>query len=420
MKKKYLITGGHTLNGIIKVQGSKNASLPIIVASIMCKDKILLTNVPRIKDVYALLNILRYLNCEVTFIDNDLYINSSNLEYKDLLINPVKEFRASYYFIGAFLALFKKVKIYYPGGCKIGLRPIDQHLKGFYLLGATMLNEKDILSGTCSELKGAEIELDINSVGATINIILSAILANGKTIIKNAACEPEIVDFCNFLKKMGADIIGEGTNVIIINGVQKLIPCSYKIMPDRIVAGTFLIYGAAISNKLTLLEIKKSDLSALINALINIGVNMDIKDDSITVYKSNNLKGIVLSTGIYPLFPSDLQQILSILLLKVQGNSIIEEKLFEKRFLHLKELSKMGASYFVYNNKALLIDCPFKPATLECNDLRGGAALLLACLLANGNSTLKNIEYIERGYENIVNILNGLGGKIVEEEYEEA
>lgn len=420
MKKVYEIVGKAKMNGTINIQGSKNSALAIIVASLLAKDVVVLENVPCIKDVLELLNILKKINVKVSFIENNLIIDSSSIEYNSLLISEVKEFRASYYFIGAFLSLFKKVEIYLPGGCKIGQRPIDQHIKGLNALNVNLCITSDILKASSMMIKGKEISLDVPSVGATVNIILASLFADNTTIIKNAAKEPEIIDLVMFLNQMGAKISGAGSNVILIEPVNKLNKTSYKIMPDRIVAGTYLIYGAILSNKLTLVNLQTKYLTSLINELVNMGIEMDIKKDSITIYGNNTFEKANIKTGVFPLFASDLQQVMTTMLFNANNISLMEETLFENRFSFLNEIYKMGGKYLIIENKALIIPSSLQSSIVECNDLRGGAALLLACLMADGTSILKNVEYIERGYENIVEILKSVGIDIKEVQLDEA
>lgn len=420
MKKAYEIKGISNINGTIKVQGSKNSALAIIVASLLCKDKVTLYNVPNIKDVIELLEILKKINVDVSFIDNTLNIDSTNIEYKSLLLDEVNKFRASYYFIGAFLSLFNKVEIYLPGGCNIGKRPIDQHIKALNALNVNICLSSSIIKASSSEIKGEEITLDIPSVGATINTILTCILKGGTTIIKNAAKEVEIVDFVNFLNAMGANIIGAGSSVICINSVSKLHGVKYTIMPDRIVTGTYLIYGALLANKLTLTNINSKDNQALINVLVNLGAQMDIRKNSISIFKLDEFDKINIKTGIHPSFPSDLMQIIATLLFFGNGISLVEETLFENRFNFLKQIEKMNGKYFIYDNKALIIPSLLKSSVVECEDLRGGAALLLAAMASEGVSIIKDVEYIERGYEDIVSVLSSVGVDIKEIELYEA
>lgn len=420
MSKAYEIEGQPTINGVIKVQGSKNAALAIIVASLLAKDVVCLENVPRITDVFELLKIIKQLDCQVSFINNSLLIDATNIVYKPLLFDEIKTFRASYYFIGTFLTLFNKVEILLPGGCKIGKRPIDQHLKGLASLNVDYSLQKDTLKASSSKIIGHEITLDIPSVGATINLILASLKANNKTIIKNAAKEPEIGDLIDFLNQMGANIIGKDTNTLIVYPSFNLSRTTYTIMPDRIVTGTYLIYGALFAKKLTLTNINSQDNYALINTLISLGAEMDIRKDSITIYKINDFKNLYLKTAVFPGFPSDLQQIMTTFLFNGKEFSIVEETLFENRFEFLKEISKMNGQYLIIDNKVLIMPSKLESCEIKAYDLRGGAALVLACLMASGTSTLKNIDFIERGYENIVEVLQNVNVKIKEIDYYEA
>ena len=414
MKKAYEIKGNNTIEGTIKIQGCKNSALAIIIASILSKDVVTLTNVPDIKDIHELISILNKLNVKTSFINNVLIIDSKNITYSSLLIDSIRKFRASYYFIGAFLSLFNMVEIYLPGGCQIGKRPIDQHIKGLNELGVDLCLSKNILKASCNKPLGCEINLDIASVGATINLILASLYASGPTIIKNAAKEPEICDLIDFLNQMGASIVGKGSSVIVINPVNELIATNYTIMPDRIVAGTYLIYGALLAKKLTLTNIKSKDLYFVINTLINLGVNMDIKDESISVYKVLNFNKANIKTDVFPYFPSDLQQIMSVFLFYGTQVSLVEETLFENRFEFLNEMAKMNGKFFIFDNKAMIIPSILKGSKVKCKDLRGGAALLLAALSCKDDSILEDVYYIERGYENIVKDLQSVGVKIRE------
>lgn len=414
MKKVYEIKGNNIIDGTIKIQGCKNSALAIIIASLLCKDVVVLENVPNIKDIQELICILKKLNVKTSFIDNTLIVDSSDIIYSSLLFEEIKNFRASYYFIGVFLSMYKMVEIYLPGGCAIGKRPIDQHIKGLNAMNINLCVTQDKLKASYSQIIGNEINLDIASVGATINLILASIKTNKPTIIKNAAKEPEVCDLINFLNQMGANIIGGGSSVIIINPTQSLHKVTYKIMPDRIVAGTYLIYGALLANKLTLTNLKSKDMYYVINTLINLGVNMDIKDDSITVYKVKAFDNVNIKTDVYPFFPTDLQQILSVFMFYGKKVSIIEETLFESRFEYLNEINKMDGKFFVFSNKVMIIPSVLKGSVIKCKDLRGGAALLLAAMSCKEDSILEDVFYIERGYENIVKDLSSVGVKIKE------
>ncbi len=420
MSKVYEINGRPKMEGTIKVQGSKNSALAIITASLLANDVVTLENVPNIKDIQELLQIIKKLNGKISFIENNLIIDSSELVYDSLLFKEIKKFRASYYFIGVFLSLFGKVEIYLPGGCKIGKRPIDQHIKGLNALNVNLCITSDVLKANALMIQGNEITLDIASVGATINLLLASLYASGKTIIKNAAKEPEIVDLIHFLNSMGADICGEGSSVLVVNPTKKLHKTSYKIMPDRIVTGTYLLYGTLLAKKLTLTNIYTQDNYALINLLVSLGAEMDIRKDKITIYGLRRFEKANIKTDVYPEFPSDLQQIMTTFLFKGNGVSLVEETLFENRFSFLNEIQKMGGRFFVFDNKALIIPSKLTSNVVSCQDLRGGAALLLACLLAEGTSILKNVEYIERGYENIVEVLKSVHIDIKEIDIHEA
>lgn len=420
MSKVYEINGRPKMEGTIKVQGSKNSALAIITASLLANDVVTLENVPNIKDIQELLQIIKKLNGKISFIENNLIIDSSELVYDSLLFKEIKKFRASYYFIGVFLSLFGKVEIYLPGGCKIGKRPIDQHIKGLNALNVNLCITSDVLKANALMIQGNEITLDIASVGATINLLLASLYASGKTIIKNAAKEPEIADLIHFLNSMGADICGEGSGVLVVNPTKKLHKTSYKIMPDRIVTGTYLLYGTLLAKKLTLTNIYTQDNYALINLLVSLGAEMDIRKDKITIYGLRCFEKANIKTDVYPEFPSDLQQIMTTFLFKGNGVSLVEETLFENRFSFLNEIQKMGGRFFVFDNKALIIPSKLTSNVVSCQDLRGGAALLLACLLAEGTSILKNVEYIERGYENIVEVLKSVHVDIKEIDIHEA
>lgn len=414
MNKVYEIKGKSKINGTINMQGSKNSSLAIIVASILCKDVVMLKNIPKIQDVYELIEILKKINVKVSFIDNSLLIDSTNIKYTSLLFKQIIKFRASYYFIGAFLSLFKKVEIYMPGGCKIGNRPMDQHIKAFNELNVNINIDNNKIIASTTSLIGNEIVFDVVSVGATVNAILASVFANNSTILKNVACEPEISDLIEFLNKMGAKIIGKGTSVLYIEGVNKLNGITYEVMPDRIVTGTYLIYGALLAKKLTIKNINSKDNYSLINTLINLGTQMDIKEHEITIYGLKEFEKANIKTDVFPSFPSDLQQIMTTFLFMGKQISLVEETLFENRFSFLKQIKKMGGKFFIYDNKVLIIPSLLKNSIVSCEDLRGGAALLLACMASDGTSILKNVEYIERGYEDIVNVLKSINVDIKE------
>ena len=413
------INGGKQLEGSIKISGAKNATVALIPATILATEGIsTLCNVPDITDTDNLVNILEYLGCKVTRNTETMTIDASNVQNKEISYEFSSKLRASYYFMGVLLARFKKIKMSFPGGCNIGKRPIDLHLKAFEAMGATVEYDNSNFLIEAKELKGAEIYLDIASVGATINIILAASLAKGTTIIHNAAKEPEIINVATFINNMGGKITGAGTGTIKIEGVEELEGCFDEIIPDRIEAGTYLMLGALTSKRLKVYNIIPEHLSSLVSKLQEMKVKLDMGDDYITIYESNNLKPINVQTLIYPGFATDLQQPLSTLLTKADGVSSIEETIWENRFMHVKELNKMGAKISVVDNKAYITGPTFLKGTeVVATDLRGGAAVLLAGLAAVGKTRILNSEHILRGYEGIENKLIEIGAdlKIIDE-----
>ncbi len=414
---KYKIEGNQKLEGKIFVNGSKNAALAILVGAILSKNQVILHNTPNISDVRDLIDILKYINCLVEYDGYTLTIDSSNIKYKDLRIDAIKKLRASYYFMGAFLSLFQKVEIYKPGGCNIGERPIDIHLNGFEKMNVTLVEKEKEVHLQTKLLKGNQIKLTFPSVGATINLILAAIQAKGTTILRNVATEPEIIDFVQFLKCMGAKIDGEGTKTIIIHHSESLHGCTYTIMPDRIEAGTYLIYGAAMAKKLCIANIIPRQVRSLISIFVEMGIKMDIRDNEITIYDSYPLRPVRVVTGPFPSFPTDLQQIICPLLLKAEGESCIIDTIYHKRSSHIEQLKKMNANVKIVDNCMFISKSEELLATsVECKDLRGGAGMLLACLMADNVSVLEQTQYIERGYQNIVECLQKVGAKIEREE----
>ena len=413
------INGGKALEGSIKISGAKNATVALIPATILAiKNISTLCNVPDITDTDNLVNILEYLGCKVTRNTETMTIDATNVENKEISYEFSSKLRASYYFMGVLLARFKKVKMSFQGGCNIGKRPIDLHLKAFESMGATVKYDNSNFFIEAEELKGAEIYLDIASVGATINIMLAAALAKGTTIIHNAAKEPEIINVATFINNMGGKITGAGTGTIKIEGVEELEGCFDEIIPDRIEAGTYLMLGALTSKRLKVYNIIPEHLSSLVSKLQEMKVKLDMGDDYITIYESNNLKPINVQTLIYPGFATDLQQPLSTLLTKADGVSSIEETIWENRFMHVKELNKMGAKISVVDNKAYITGPTFLKGTeVVATDLRGGAAVLLAGLAAVGKTRILNAEHILRGYQGIENKLIEIGAdiKIIDE-----
>lgn len=411
------IEGGNTLSGTIKISGAKNSSVALIPASLLADGDVTICNVPEITDTDVLCDMLDYLGADVRRASESVVINSEKIDNKVIPKEFTSKLRASYYFMGALLGKKKHVEIYLPGGCSIGARPIDLHLKGFESLGATITNEGEKYIVDAKELNGANIYLDIASVGATINIMLAAVLAKGKTIIDNAAKEPEIVNIATYLNNMGAKITGAGTSEIRITGVEKLHGCFHEVIPDRIEAGTYVIIGALIGKNLNIYNIIPEHIEALTSKLQEMGVPLTIKSDSIIVSSKDEYKPARIKTLGYPGFPTDLQQPFSVLATKCNGNCVVQETIWENRFMHLPELEKMGMKSVKDGMKATFTGpCKLKGCEVKATDLRAGAAMVAAALVAEGTTTITNIEHILRGYEGIVEKLTDVGAKIKIEE----
>ena len=412
---KIKIKGGHELSGTITISGAKNSVVALIPAAILCDETVTISNVPNITDVDDLENILVHLNAKIDRSARKVEINSSDIINKEITETLSKKLRASYYFMGALLGKFNKVDMYFPGGCSIGARPINLHLKGFELLGAKITEEENHFIIEAEKLKGNNIYLDFPSVGATINIMLAAVKAKGKTVIDNAAQEPEIVNIATFLNNMGAKIKGAGTSTITITGVKYLHSCFHEVIPDRIEAGTYLVIASLLGRNLKIDNMIPNHLEALIAKLTEAGVEMEIGLDNIIIHEPKNYKAIDIKTLVYPGFATDLQQIMAAFLTQCKGRSTIEETIYENRFQNLKELDKMGANTQVRkdNRKATIRGkTPLKGTKVTATDLRGEACLLVAGLVAEGTTTIDNISYILRGYDEIVEKLTAVGAKI--------
>lgn len=407
------VIGNRPLSGTVRISGAKNSAVALIPACILTNNKVTLTNVPNISDIDDLENILSFLNVSVKRASESIVIDAS--EMNNLLIPKElsSKLRASYYFMASMLARFKRVQMYFPGGCQIGSRPIDQTLKVFRALGANIFEEDCLFTIEADELKGCEIELDMPSVGATVNAIIVASLAKGKTVIKNAAREPEIVDLINMLNSMGAKIQGAGNSTIGIDGVEALDGCFHNIIPDRIEAGTYLIMGAMIGNYLKIDNIIPEHIKSLTDKLIEMGSDIEINQDYIVINAVNNLMATNIKTLGYPGFPTDLQQPFTTLLTQCYGESEVNETIYENRFMNVTYLNKMGANISV-DGRIAKVTGPtnLKGCDVVATDLRAGASLLVAALKASGKTTITNIEHILRGYEEIVEKLTNIGAKI--------
>lgn len=407
------IQGGHKLSGTIRISGAKNSSVALIPAAILADEDVTICNVPEITDTDALSEILEFLGADVRRASESIVINPKSIKNKEIPAEISKKLRASYYFMGSLLGKYKHVEMYFPGGCSIGARPINFHLKGFESLGATVQIEGDKYIVDAKELKGANIYLDFASVGATINIMLAAVKAKGTTVIDNAAKEPEIVNVATFLNNMGARISGAGTSTIKIIGVEKLNGCFHEVIPDRIEAGTYTIIGALIGNYLKIDNIIPEHIEALTSKLIEMGVELEIGDDYLIVNKPNKYKAVNVKTLVFPGFPTDLQQPFMVLSTQCSGKSVVEETIYENRFMHIPYLQKMGADIEVNGTKAIIKGpTELRGTDVEATDLRAGASMVAAALIANGTTVIHNIEHILRGYENIVEKLSDVGAKL--------
>ena len=413
---QYIIKGGKPLVGEVVIGGAKNAALGILAGAIMADEPVLIENLPNVNDVNVLIDAIAGIGAIVERIDaHTVRINGKTIESVYVDYEYIKKIRGSYYLLGALLGKYNDAQVALPGGCNIGSRPIDQHKKGFEALGAVVkIEQGGIISAHADELIGSHIYLDVVSVGATINIMLAASMAKGKTIIENAAKEPHIVDVANFLNSMGANIKGAGTDVIRIKGVEKLHKSEYSIIPDQIEAGTFMIAAAATKGDVLIKNVIPKHLDAISAKLVEIGCEVEEFDDSVRVVAKERLGNTQVKTLPYPGFPTDMQPQIATLLALSKGTSVVTESIFENRFKYVAELARMGAYIKVEGNMAVINGVEsFMGAAVSAPDLRAGAALVVAGLVAEGFTILDQIEYIERGYEDLVNKLKSLGADIM-------
>lgn len=418
MEQVIKIEGGHQLEGEVTISGAKNATVALIPAAVLANGPVTIVGIPQIADVNNLCEILNILNIEVTKVaDDHLIIDPTNMKNTDLVQDAVTKLRASYYFMGALLGKYGHVRMKMPGGCYLGPRPIDLHIKGFEALGAEVKFEKGCYEIAAKELIGTKIFLDIASVGATINIMMAAVYAKGRTTIENAAKEPEIIDVATLLNKMGAKVRGAGTNVITIDGVDNLMGCFHEIIPDRIEAGTFIVIAAACAKKMRINNVIPQHLESLLSKLDEMGVNMHVGIDYVEVEESKDLKGTDVTTKPYPGFATDLQQPLTVLMTQAKGESKVEDTIYPERFKHCYELTKMGANIEVRNGEADIEGpTPLGGTEVVATDLRCGAAMVVAGLIADGVTTISDIYHIDRGYSELDKKLTALGAKIWRED----
>ena len=414
--EQYIIKGGIPLVGEIDIAGAKNAALPIIAAAIMADEAVTLENLPDVNDINVLLEAIQKIGARVDRLDrHTVKINGSTITSCRVDHDSMKRIRASYYLLGSLLGKYSKAEVSLPGGCDIGLRPIDQHLKGFRAIGARIELVHGSVNATRDFLHGAHIFLDMVSVGATINIMMAASRAQGRTIIENAAKEPHVVDVANFLNSMGANIKGAGTDTIRIQGVESFHGCTYSIVPDMIEAGTYMMAAAATRGDVVLRNIIPKHLEAITAKLIEVGCEIEEGDDSIRVVSKRRLTRAHVKTQPYPGFPTDMQPQICVLLALAGGTSIVTESIFENRFKYVAELTRMGASIKVEGNTAIVDGVEsLTGAQIAAPDLRAGAALVIAGLVADGFTVIDDIGYIKRGYEDLDLKLRALGAEIEE------
>ena len=412
--EQYVIKGGTPLRGEVDISGAKNAALALIAAAIMTDETVVIDNLPDVRDINVLLQAIEGIGAVVVRLTrNSVKINAGTISSVTVDYEYIRKIRASYYLLGALLGRFNEAEVALPGGCDIGTRPIDQHIKGFKAMGAEVKIEHGIIKTKAEELLGNHIYMDVVSVGATINIMLAAALAKGNTILENAAKEPHVVDVANMLNSMGANIKGAGTDVIRIKGVEKLHKTEYSVIPDQIEAGTFMCAAAATRGDVLVKNVIPKHLEAITAKLLEIGCTIEEYDDAVRVIGTDNLKCTQVKTLPYPGYPTDMQPQIVVTLAISQGTSIVTESIFENRFKYVAELNRMGANIKVEGNTAIIDGVSgYTGAEINAPDLRAGAALVIAGLVAKGFTTIDDIKYIQRGYENFEVKLRNLGANI--------
>lgn len=415
--QKMLVEGGNLLKGKVRVSGAKNSAVALLPAAILADSNVTIEGLPEISDVYTLGDLLEEIGGKVEWDGQKVHIDPEHMISMPLPNGKVKKLRASYYFMGAMLGKFNQAVIGLPGGCHLGPRPIDQHIKGFEALGAVVTNEQGAIYIRAKELVGARIYLDVSSVGATINIMLAAVKAKGKTIIENAAKEPEIIDVATLLTNMGAKIKGVGTDVIRIEGVSSLHGCTHTIIPDRIEAGTYAIAAAAMGSEIVIDNVIPQHLESVLAKLREMGVNVEESDEQLLITSRGPLKSVDIKTLVYPGFPTDLQQPFTTLLTKAVNTGVVTDTIYSARLKHIDELRRMNAIIKVEGGSAIVSGpVQLEGARVKASDLRAGASLVIAGLMANGITEITGLEHIDRGYEKITDKLISLGAKVWREE----
>ncbi|MBQ9227190.1 MAG: UDP-N-acetylglucosamine 1-carboxyvinyltransferase [Eubacterium sp.] len=413
--ENFVINGGRELFGEVNISGAKNAAVAIIPAAILAGDVVRIENIPQISDVQLIIEILDRLGAKIRLINRDtIEIDTKNVQFQSVPYELTSSFRASYYLIGAMLGRFKRAEVAMPGGCNFGVRPIDLHIKGFEMLGAKVDTVEGMVVAEADKLIGTSVYMDQVSVGATINVMLAAVLARGLTIIENAAKEPHIVDLANFLNSMGADVRGAGTDVIKIRGVEKMHGCTYSIIPDQIEAGTYMVAAAACGGDVLVKNVIPKHLESISAKLLEAGAEIIEYDDAVRVTRFKPLKKCNVKTMPHPGFPTDMQPQMCVLLTVANGTSILSESVWDNRFQYVGQLLRMGANIQVDGGKVAIIEGVnrLEGCEVKATDLRAGAALIIAGLLADGTTTVENIQYIDRGYEDVVAKFSALGADI--------
>lgn len=410
----FVINGGHELFGEVNISGAKNAAVAIIPAALLAEDTVRIENIPQISDVHLIIEILNRMGAEIKVVNkNTLDINTTNINYQSIPYELTSHFRASYYLIGAMLGRFSKADVALPGGCDFGVRPIDQHVKGFKMLGAQVDIIDGVVCAKAEKLVGTPVYMDVVSVGATINIMLAAVKARGLTVIENAAKEPHIVDLANFLNSMGADVRGAGTDVIKIRGVEKMHGCTYSIIPDQIEAGTYMVAAAACGGDVLVKNVIPKHLESITAKLEEAGAEVIEYDDAVRVTRFKALSKCNVKTMPHPGFPTDMQPQMAVLLSIANGTSILSESVWDNRFQYVQQLLRMGADIQVDGKVAVIVGVPrLDGTTVRATDLRAGAAMIIAGLVAEGITTVEDTIYVERGYEDVVEKFSALGADI--------
>ena len=410
----FVINGGHELFGEVNISGAKNAAVAIIPAALLAEDTVRIENIPQISDVHLIIEILNRMGAEIKVVNkNTLDINTTNINYQSIPYELTSHFRASYYLIGAMLGRFSKADVALPGGCDFGVRPIDQHVKGFKMLGAQVDIIDGVVCAKAEKLVGTPVYMDVVSVGATINIMLAAVKARGLTVIENAAKEPHIVDLANFLNSMGADVRGAGTDVIKIRGVEKMHGCTYSIIPDQIEAGTYMVAAAACGGDVLVKNVIPKHLESITAKLEEAGAEVIEYDDAVRVTRFKALSKCNVKTMPHPGFPTDMQPQMAVLLSIANGTSILSESVWDNRFQYVQQLLRMGADIQVDGKVAVIVGVPrLDGTTVRATDLRAGAAMIIAGLVAEGTTTVEDTIYVERGYEDVVEKFSALGADI--------